>query len=396
MKANGGQFFWCFLLVLFGVLVPSSHASFRGTVEGKCKIIVRSVLDTSPSKTKDSGLGKTDEVWSKIYSDVMNHIHTRSYEEMQLLVTMLNDAVKASSRKIFREEMQSLVPILNQARGTYTYIYRVRTAPTMGFEVVPAPVVFETVFKIHNTNHVKLVPKAGDKNFSISLVNVADAAFPAPSSSPEETLPDIIESVYHYKVTFTHNDVPAELSLSIPANSGGRQNLDELENMEFVLKNLPSIALKEVNSIAIFPASVGELKMYNTPAVAAFNPYIKTIILTAPEILHNPSRKTMLEIFQHEIGHAMAWAYYGSLEPDINWLKAALTDNKPVSLAGYDKREDFAEAMRAYLATEGGLQDPAQQRKVLFHRFKILDKILQVDTHPQGKVVLEQNMREIL
>ena len=436
MKSNKGLFLRCCFLVLFGIQGPYSHAS-----EEDCPQTIRKVFENIPAPVaKDETLGEIPaeikrggSLFPALPFEVMRRLPADSYKEMQWVVARLNDIVEEFSDKlspISYEEMQNVADLLNETGEVHRYIYRVRTTPTMGFEVVPVPVVFETVFEIHNTNHIKLVPKAGDKNFSISLVKTEDTPFPlfnkfapiptieaevrgkssiiaqkikeAPSDLHDGLLPIwrttdqyqdqetflnksvITKLAYHYKIVFTHDNVPTKLNLIIPANSQGYQNLDKLENMEFVLRNLPSIALKEVNSITIYPPSVDQGN------IASFAPLDKSIILNAPEILHNPSRKTMLEIFQHEVGHAMAWAYYDSMSPNRRWERAIDVDNTMVSPYGEtDISEDFAEAMRAYLATEGGLQDPVRQRKILFHRFKILDEILQVDTRQLDEVVLE-------
>ena len=448
--------FWDRLLVLFGIQGPYSHAS-----EEDCPQTARKVFENVPTPAnKDKTLNEmsteakgTGGRFPTLPFEVMQRLPADSYKEMQWVVARLNDIVEEFSGKlspISYEEMQNVAHLLNETGEVHRYIYKVRTTPAMSFEVAPRSIVFETVFEIHSTNHIKLVPKAGDKNFSISLVKTEDTPFPLfpryvstptikteadhwfgsterikspvsqkiikeiPSSRFSELYDSfgefslwatdqyqepffnkdmITELAHHYKIVFAHDGVPAELNLIIPANSGGHQNLDELENMEFVLKNLPSIALKEVNSITIYPPSA-EMVEGN---IASFHPFKKSILLTAPEILNNPSQKTMLQIFQHEIGHAMAWAYYGSAIPDWHlavsdkrWFKAIEADNTMVSPYGETKiEEDFAEAMRAYLATEGGLQDPVRQRKILFHRFKILDEILQVDTRQLDEVVLE-------
>ena len=216
--------------------------------------------------------------------------------------------------------------------------------------------------RIYDTNHIKLIPKAGDKNFSIS----SPMAF-----SRGENL---------YIVDFAHDDVPAKLSLFIATNSQGHQDIDVLEKMEFILKNLPSIALKEVKVIRVHSPSVVSLN--NKSNLATFTSLLKTIDIFAPKLLHNLSLRDMLDLFQHEIGHAMALAYYGSIFPDEHWVKAIEVDNTMVSSYGQtDTKEDFAEAMMVYLATEGGTQDILHQRGTFFHRFKILDEILKVDTN---------------
>ena len=251
--------------------------------------------------------------------------------------------------------------------------------------------IFQNFFRIRNINSsdlTGLIPKAGDKDFKISLEKAIDTRFYDPLLMITDMM--AIQLAHHYRITFTYNDALKESYLIIAATSQGHQNLDELKTMESVLKKLPSVILQKVDRIKVYSPS------FDWPVwvMAGASPSRGGgyIFIPPPKILKRQN-SLLLQTFQHEFGHIMAFTHYGSIDgiPDQHWLKAIEADGNDISPQGReDLGEDFAEAMRVYLATEGGLQDP-YQRQIFHHRFKILDQILKVDTRQLDKLVLEQN-----
>ena len=255
---------------------------------------------------------------------------------------------------------------------------------------------FKNFFRIRNINSSDLkglIPKAGDKDFKISLDRLVGSKFKFNPLLPDTYTP-IFQPAHSYKITFTYGDVPQKLYLTIAATSQGHQNLDELRVMESVLKKLPSVALQKVSGITIFPSQSD----WPTGILGSTIAILYSIHIPPPTILKRQD-SLLLQVFQHELGHIMAFFRYGLFIreiPDQRWLKAIEADGNDISPRSQCcSEEDFAEAMRVYLATEGGLQDP-YQRQIFHHRFKILDEILKVDTRQLDKLVLEQNTGGIL
>ena len=81
------------------------------------------------------------------------------------------------------------------------------------------------------------------------------------------------------------------------------------------------------------------------------------------------------------------------MAPDKTWLDAITADNRRVSLYGNtNSAEDFAEAMRVYVQTDGGSKNPRLLRR-LANRFKILDEIMKMDVDTRKEIVEEFRRR---
>ena len=223
---------------------------------------------------------------------------------------------------------------------------------------------------------MRIIPKAGGKNFKINLDKTVPTLFSESEHHPIPTVKKVNELAHHYKVVFTHNDTPVELNLIIPANSKNRK---KLEIMEFVLKELPSIALREINSIILYPSSAFWIKHES----AEFRPQSKSIFL-APSYLKKMQKLWILEEFQYHIGNVMANKYYGSFRPDKHWVEAMKADNmvsanssSEISIDDIDK--DFASTVAHYLEFEAGSYS-FNARRHYPHRYRILDRVFEVDT----------------
>ena len=67
---------------------------------------------------------------------------------------------------------------------------------------------------------------------------------------------------------------------------------------------------------------------------------------------------------------------FGSSYPGKKWIRAIKKDDTSISKYGdTDPEENFAEAMRVYIQTDGGTKNP-QAVKGFANRFKILDKLM--------------------
>ncbi len=189
---------------------------------------------------------------------------------------------------------------------------------------------------------------------------------------------------HSYKVSFNHRQTRAELMLILPVGRKNRPLPNKfLAKIERALKQLPSVILREVNFITInpYPHHKDAISFFSskTPATAwHMNKSVKLVELF-PASVKQGTDSELLGDLHHELGHIMALAHYKSFTPNEKWLEATLADGIRVSEYGETSLdEDFAEAMKVYLATEGGLKAPHTRRQFL-HRFAILDEILEVD-----------------
>ena len=85
----------------------------------------------------------------------------------------------------------------------------------------------------------------------------------------------------------------------------------------------------------------------------------------------------LIETIAHELGHVLANARFGSSHPGEAWMSAINKDGSSVSEYGDTKpEEDFAEAIRVYIHTDGGTKNPKAMEDFT-HRFEILDNLMQ-------------------
>ena len=88
----------------------------------------------------------------------------------------------------------------------------------------------------------------------------------------------------------------------------------------------------------------------------------------------------------HEVGHMIAYHKYGTTEPDLKWHDAILADNTSIFENGKTSiSEDFADTMRLYLETNGGVYHPTIAKKYA-HRFAILDEIMKLSPSHREQV----------
>ena len=88
----------------------------------------------------------------------------------------------------------------------------------------------------------------------------------------------------------------------------------------------------------------------------------------------------------HELGHVLHIKRFGTPDPGKNWLRAIRRDGTSVSNYGDTKpTEDFAEAMRVYIQTDGGTKDPQAMRDFA-NRFEIIDKLMKKDMQERASL----------
>ncbi len=228
--------------------------------------------------------------------------------------------------------------------------------------------------------------------------------------------------VYHiYDLSFLANGTH-HLVLGIE-ESENYSSLEMLQEIKVILAEMPAIWLSQMHFLIIrnaphFTFKHGEFKhivYQNTPD---HKNKLQKLQQDFPQLLpkiegedkvyfaiqiyfHYPEdtndiptyREGAKSAMQHELGHLIAYIYYGSPYPDQDWKTAVLTDNSPILNISVDISEyndhlfhqDFAEAVAIYLQTQNTLNDDNPIREtspaeVYPHRFAILDKIMDTST----------------
>jgi hypothetical protein len=98
----------------------------------------------------------------------------------------------------------------------------------------------------------------------------------------------------------------------------------------------------------------------------------------------------------HEMGHTKSTSIFGSTDPGELWAKAIADDNKGsiTRYGGKNNDEDFAEAIRMYVETRGGIAD-FQYREKYKNRFEIIDQIFGLNIK-KNKPRTEKKMEAII
>ena len=252
------------------------------------------------------------------------------------------------------------------------------------------PTCSNLIKKLIQRPDLVLLPKLGEGSFEIVR---AKEAMPTlfPEAVPPPGWHDLMKMAHHYNITFSHKGVPEFFGLIVPALPGNRPDLQMLLQLEEILTQLPTQILRKMDYLVINPAQnrtereymqnlqyspspeeyvVGATVRQNDFRGTHIDVYPKTFEQTFPEALG---------IFRHELGHVAASKYYGQLNPDQRWANAIMADSVVVSRYALNSGlEDFAETVRVYLSTEGGLLSP-RARWLLARRFALLDEIFEVD-----------------
>ncbi len=239
-----------------------------------------------------------------------------------------------------------------------------------------------------------LLPKAGDDGLKIAgEERPIITEFPFSRVDPHSFGEDYLAPARQYRVLFSHRGRPAQLRLVVPVSLEDqdfsqlirRLKFNQLHRIEQVLKQFPSVILQEIDTIYFVPRHYWNESTYtfriDVPMSASAQTdenFSKASIEIYPSSQIMP-KFMFKQSLQHELGHVMAWANYQNFTPDRRWTEAIDADERPVSSYGQTHTaEDFAEAVRMYLASEGGLKNTLYRIKFR-HRFAILDEILEVD-----------------
>jgi hypothetical protein len=174
---------------------------------------------------------------------------------------------------------------------------------------------------------------------------------------------------YLYRVTLTGRSPAKTLEVVVSALPDWRPDLDALRAVEQVLAALPLEVLGGLDRIRVNPFSSAQ------NAVASFNNGTMDVF---PLAFTMPDR--LLDLVRHEVGHALAWARFGQLDPGDAWREAMRRDGTRQPGFWEDQvdkspSEDFADAVMLYLKTDRGSRDPSAA-EAYSNRFNILDALL--------------------
>ncbi len=238
-----------------------------------------------------------------------------------------------------------------------------------------------------------LLPRLKHSGLTIERLGEAKPTM-FPEALPPTEWGIAMRMAHHYKLTFSHRNRRQNFILIIPAMSQDITDLKTLLQLKLALDEMPASALRKIDYLVANPASSRIEKAYiqqtkylpatpdsahlNVCATVRQDSFRESHMDIYPSGLKLPLSQ-LLFVLRHELGHILALKRYRKLTPSRRWLQAIKNDKTAVSHYGLNSAaEDFAEAVRVYLATEGGLKAPEKRRKFA-HRFAILDEILDVD-----------------
>lgn len=195
---------------------------------------------------------------------------------------------------------------------------------------------------------------------------------------------------YLYDFAYKRNGRTHSFEVAIPSLKPGKPDLKTLKRIEKIVSQLPTDALKDVKKLIINPFSnkddsfwEKEYKISDFRSSASAGKSEINIYTCVKCQL--PSK--VLQTMEHELGHIVASRHYGSTTPDASWAAAIKSDGQQVSNYGSKAHsEDFAEAMRVYLSTDGGIKNPELLRRFA-GRFQILDQIMGVDANARQQII---------
>lgn len=161
------------------------------------------------------------------------------------------------------------------------------------------------------------------------------------------------------------------------------RSLDTMEFFDELIRALPAQHFNSVDEIRIFKQPAGGVSGVSKKGCGVMlKPNVIDLYLDEDSY----DLEFALETLYHELGHAIAKAVKGSAHPGKIWKRAMDSDANYLSAyaekARYPKLgdrgevEDFAEAVRLYLSTDGAQSNrDSKLRQECESRFKILDEL---------------------
>ncbi len=247
-----------------------------------------------------------------------------------------------------------------------------------------------------------VLPLIGKKIETVEINGGRSTPTDFPASSTKKTGGDMVRmNANHYDLQFESGGSRHSVRVIIPAAKNGSADGRMLEKIKSVVAQLPADAVKDVDKITVNPYRnkwdeywEKEYKTKNFKSAATAGERLGERVIDIYPAGHKFTPPSMVaNTMQHELGHIVAVRKYGETKPNAEWLKAIEADKRKVSDYGNNSHaEDFAEAMRIYLETDGGARKPELLRKYA-GRFKILDEIMNVDVSARQQIAEELRVR---
>ena len=201
------------------------------------------------------------------------------------------------------------------------------------------------------------------------LVNIIEVGTGARSFS---RLAGPVMPAHHCVITGAGREIP----VWVPALTGGAPDLKALAKLRDVMENMPRSAVEGLKEIRI-NATREARHTWNSGIAATADTH--RVIDFYPAGFRT-FRSEVSETMAHELGHVVAIHKTGRFDLRGRAEAAKTADKTKVSAYGETSfTEDFAEAMRVYVASGGGVGDPAALRR-FSNRFALIDDLLGVDT----------------
>lgn len=199
-----------------------------------------------------------------------------------------------------------------------------------------------------------------------------------------------------------------ELEVVIPATSSGAISRGQAEMVREMLGSMPESALTNLDTLVVNPqryvhdahwAKEYSTRDFRAAATGGPGPTLgSTQIDFYPAGLRRLMTQTERSSFMgHELGHVIAQRRFGTVEPPAEYLAAIKRDGRSVSRYGDNApREDLAEAVAAYIRTEGGIHNPQLLARYQ-HRFQFIDDLMRLDPVQKREVfaAYQARLREI-
>lgn len=183
-----------------------------------------------------------------------------------------------------------------------------------------------------------------------------------------------------------------QIKVIIPESGAAFQSESLLTvRMEKMIREMPEDMISSLDQIVIYPSRSKWdrqwAKDYNTPffrSTAATDLSHETITV---EIYPRGLIGDTTSALRHELGHVMSEKKYGTMDPPPVYLEAKAKDGNKVSNYGENSpAEDFAEAMKVYIDTDGGTKNPAKLEKFK-NRFQEIDTLLKVPVGQRTEIM---------
>jgi hypothetical protein len=198
-----------------------------------------------------------------------------------------------------------------------------------------------------------------------------------------------LSDLYHVTIFDPEKQTPHKITVIIPhfshpaSGAYDEAYTNQVRNQVFQLMSmLPKRHIDAVKRVKVHlsPSSDDEFwrQTYKIDGTTAASAWVGDINLF-PTHFKELSPKTREGEFLHEFGHLVAQKFWKTSNPPQSYINAAERDRYTVSEYGNKHwQEDFAEAVRVYLQTDGGKADPIARQR-FSHRFAYIDEIFAID-----------------